>query len=98
MTFAQKASPGDKVYDIRSEPQGSCPATNWHIVATPAGVLSGMVAFDNMKTFAAVAGTMMQLTSKQERTFRMMATEIGGNRQATIVGTVFPNFSLLRGT
>ena len=61
LAAAQKAGPGDRVYDLHSEAQGSCPSLNWHMVASPGGVLTGMVAWDNQKVVAMVSGTIMPL-------------------------------------
>ena len=103
LAVAQEAASGDKVYVLRSEAQGTCPSLNWHVVATPAGVLSGMVAWDNMKMVASVAGTIDPLVSverfgkplggnPQTRTFHMIATEVGGkDRIADITGTIEQN-------
>ena len=96
--FAQDVSRGDKVYDVHSEAQGSCPSLNWHIVASPDGVLTGMIAWDNMEVMASVSGTMNEppqierhpkARPPQDRTFNMIATERGGqHRQANITGTI----------
>ena len=40
LAVAQKTAPGDRVYVLHSEAQGSCPSMNWHMVASPDGVLS----------------------------------------------------------
>jgi hypothetical protein len=101
--FAQKAMPGDRVYVLHSEAQGSCPSLNWHMVASPSGVLTGMVAWDNRKVVAMVTGTIIPLVraerfgkplgdNPQSRTFRGIATEVGGqNRVADISGTIEQN-------
>ena len=47
--LAQQTAPGDRVYVLRSEAQGSCPSLDWHMVASPDGVLTGMVAWENRK-------------------------------------------------
>jgi hypothetical protein len=100
LAFAQKASLGDKVYDVHSEAQGTCPSLNWHIVASPSGVLTGMIAWDNMKVVALVSGTMgrpvqigrnPQPSDAQYRQFSMIANEQGGNREAHITGTIWEN-------
>ena len=61
LALAQKAMPGDRVYDLHSERQGSCQPMTWHIVATAGGVLSGTIAWDDMKVVAGVAGTIRPL-------------------------------------
>jgi hypothetical protein len=100
---AQKAGPGDRVYDLHSEAQGSCPSLNWHMVASPGGVLTGMVSWDNRKVVAMVTGTIMPLVQVERfgkplggdpksRTFKGIATELGGqNRSANISGTIEQN-------
>ena len=86
VALAQKTMPGDRVYDLHSERQGSCQSMSWHIVATAAGVLSGMIAWDDKKVVARVAGTITPLVkgerygkplggNPQDRTFQMIATE-----------------------
>jgi hypothetical protein len=100
LAVAQKVSSGDKVYDVHSEAQGTCPSLNWHIVASPDGVLTGMIAWDNMKVAALVSGTMerpvqigrnAQPSNAQYRTFSMIANEQGGDREARITGTIWEN-------
>jgi len=100
---AQKTVPGDRVYVLHSEPQGSCPSLNWHMVASPDGVLTGMVAWDNRKVVAMLTGTIMPLVraerfgkplgdNPQSRTFQGIATEVGGQtRVASISGTIEQN-------
>jgi hypothetical protein len=101
--LAQKTAPGDRVYVLHSEAQGSCPSLNWHIVASPDGMLTGMVAWDNRKVVAMFTGTIIPLVQverfgkplggdPQSRTFGGVATEVGGqNRVANISGTVEQN-------
>ncbi len=103
LAFAQKAGPGDRVYELHSEAQGSCPSLNWHMVASPDGVLTGMVAWDNRKVVAMVTGTIVPLVqverfgkplggNPQSRTFEGLATEVGGqHRTANISGTIEAN-------
>jgi hypothetical protein len=98
--FSQKTVPGDRVYVLHSEAQGSCPSLNWHMVASPDGVLTGMVAWDNQKVVAMITGTIMPLVqverfgkplggNPQSRTFQGIATEVGGqNRVANLSGTI----------
>jgi hypothetical protein len=87
LAVAREVSSGDKVYDVHSEAQGTCPSLNWHIVASPSGVLTGMIACDNMKVVALVSGTMErpvqigrnpQPSNAQYREFSMIANEQGG--------------------
>ena len=77
LALAQKAVPGDRVYELHSEAQGSCPSLNWHMVASPAGILTGMVAWDNRKVVAMVTGTIVPLV-KIER----YGKPLGGNPQS----------------
>ncbi len=76
---------------------------NWHIVTTAAGVLSGTIAWDDMKVVAQVAGTIDPLVKVEQfgpplggnsldRKFQMIATEARGtNRIANITGTIWHN-------
>jgi hypothetical protein len=103
LAVAQKAGPGDRVYDLHSEAQGSCPSLNWHMVASPDGVLTGTVAWDNRKVVAMITGTIMPLVNVERyakppsgnprsRTFQGIASEVGGkNRTANISGTIEQN-------
>ena len=74
VALGQKTLPGDRVYDLHSERQGSCQPMNWHIVATAGGVLSGTIAWDDKKVVAGVAGTIRPLV-KVER----YGKPLGGN-------------------
>ena len=104
LAFAQEAVPGDRVYELHSEAQGSCPSLNWHMVASPDGVLTGMVAWDNQKVVAMLTGIIVPQVqderfgkplgggNPQSRTFQGIATEVGGqNRVANISGTIEAN-------
>jgi hypothetical protein len=103
LAFAQGNVPGDRVYVLHSEAQGSCPSLNWHIVLRPDGVISGTFGSDNPKMVAMVAGSIdpqvqvdryanPQASNQQDRTFSMIATELGtGYRVANITGTIDPN-------
>jgi hypothetical protein len=103
LAFAQEAVPGDRVYEVHSEAQGSCPSLNWHMVASPDGVLTGMVAWDNRKVVAMVTGAITPLVrterfgkplgdNPQSRTFGGIASEVGGqNRVANISGSIEAN-------
>ena len=101
--LAQYVAPGDRVYVLHSEAQGSCPSLNWHMVASPDGVLTGIVAWDNRRVVAMLTGTIMPLVQVERfgkplggdphsRTFQGIATEVGGqNRVANISGTIEQN-------
>ena len=103
LAFAQETVPGDRVYVLHSEAQGSCPSLNWHMLASPDGVITGMVALDNSKVVAMLTGTIMPLVKverfgkplggdPQSRTFKGIITEIGGqNRVANFSGTIEQN-------
>jgi hypothetical protein len=56
LALAQETVSGDRVYELHSEAQGSCLSLNWHMVASPDGVLTGMVAWDNQKVVTMVTG------------------------------------------
>jgi hypothetical protein len=101
--FAQKPAPGDRVYDLHSEAQGTCPELDWHIVASPNGVLSGMFARPDRKIIARVSGTILP-HAKAERfgpslggdpsiqQFSLIATEVGHHQRiANITGIIQPN-------
>jgi hypothetical protein len=103
LAFAQETAPGNRVYVLHSEAQGTCPSLNWHVMASPTGILSGMFAWDNMKMVASVAGVIDPLvpverfgkplgSNPQTRAFHMIATEVGGkDRIADITGTIEQN-------
>jgi hypothetical protein len=77
--------PEGRVYTFHSKAQGSCPALDWHVVAESNGVLSGMIAWNNMQSMARAQGTL----NASARTFDMKAVEQGGQgRTAEITGTV----------
>jgi hypothetical protein len=102
IALAQKTAPGDRVYVLHSQAQGTCPALDWHIVATPGGVLSGMLAWPDRKMVARVSGSIVPHV-KAERSgralgsdpqiqeFRMTASEIGHHgRIANTTGIIQP--------
>jgi hypothetical protein len=101
--FAQKTAPGDRVYDLHSEAQGTCPALDWHIVASPSGVLSGMVALPDRKVIARVAGTILPHTKAERfgkslggdpniQHFSLIASETAGRQRiANITGIIQPD-------
>jgi hypothetical protein len=77
--------PEGRVYTFHSDAKAGCPSLDWHIVARGHGVLSGMVAWNDMNTIAKATGTM----NMQTRTFQMTAQEVGGQgRTATVEGTI----------
>jgi hypothetical protein len=103
MALAQKTAPGDRVYVLHSEAQGTCPALDWHIVASPGGVLSGMFALPDRKMIATVSGSIVPHVkverfgpslgaNPQIQEFRMIASEIGHHgRIANITGIIQPD-------
>jgi hypothetical protein len=108
--FAQKTAPGDRVYDLQSEAQGTCPALDWHIVASPSGVLTGMFARPDRKMIAAVSGTILPHVNAERfgrplsgnpniQQFSMIASEIGSHyRIANITGIIQPNGWMICGS
>ena len=101
LAFAQETVPGDRVYELHSEAQGSCPSLNWHMVASPDGVLTGIVAWDNQTVVTMITGIIAPQDERsgkplggnpQSRTFQGIATEVGGqNRVANFSGTIEAN-------
>lgn len=100
--MAQETVPGDKVYYLHSSAQESCPSLNWHIVASPDGVLSGVVVSDDKKLVVMLAGVInptvhverdgKQGSIAEAQTFEMMASEVGSrNRIAEVKGIIEPN-------
>ena len=103
IALAQKTTPDDRVYVLHSEAQGTCPALDWHIVASPDGVLTGMLALPDRKMIATVSGSIVPHV-KVERSgpalggdpqiqeFRMIASEVGHHRRiANITGIIQPS-------
>ena len=83
----QQLPPG-RVYAFDSVAQAGCPGLDWHVVLQTGGVLSGLIAWNNMQSVARANGTV----NTQSGTFQMTATEVGGQgRTATINGTVNTN-------
>ena len=101
--WAQEAVPDDRVYVLHSAAQGTCPALDWHIVASPDGVLSGMFALPDRKMIAAVSGSILPHVKverfgpslsgdPQIQQFRMIASEVGSHqRVADITGIIQPD-------
>ena len=102
--WAQKMQPGDRLYVLHSDAQGTCPSMLWHIIVGRDGVISGVIAWDNRKTVAAVAGVIVPNINvernatqpanpkPQAQEYQMMVTEIGGQqRNANVSGTIEPN-------
>jgi hypothetical protein len=102
--WAQKLLPGDRLYVLHSDAEGTCPSLLWHIIVGRDGVISGLLAWDNRKTVAAVAGAIVPNINvernasqsanpkPQAQKYEMMVTEIGGqHRNANVSGTIEPN-------
>jgi hypothetical protein len=62
-----------------SQAQGTCPALDWHIVATPGGVLSGMLAWPDQKMVARVSGSIVPHVKAERsgRAFGQRSTDPG---------------------
>jgi hypothetical protein len=77
--------PTGRVYTFHSKAQGGCPALDWHVTAEGDGSLSGMIAWNDMKSMAKATGTV----NMQAKTFQMTAKEVGGQgATANITGSV----------
>ena len=82
---AEQQLPAGRVYGFHSTAQASCPSLDWHIVLEPGGALSGIIAWNDMKSLARASGAL----DMQTGAFQMTAREIGGPaRTATLNGTV----------
>ena len=80
---AQAVPPTGRMYIYHSPPQFRCPGLDWLIVSGENGALSGMVAWDNMKSVARAEGGI------KDGQVQITATEIGGEgRTATMTGSV----------
>jgi len=72
-----------RVYSFHSQPSGSCPSLDWHVVVGANGTLSGVVGTNNMSTVFRVSGTVAK------GKFHLDGKEIGGSgRTGTIDGQV----------
>lgn len=79
--FAQEG----RLYVFHSNAAGGCPGLDWHVMQGAGGSLSGMIAWNDMKSMARATGTVVN----QQVT--MTATEVGGQgRTATITGRAQP--------
>jgi hypothetical protein len=76
--------PDGRVYSFHSAAQGGCPGLDWHVVAQ-GNSLTGMIAWNDMKSMARASGTV----NPTAKTFQMTAKEVGPpGRTATITGSV----------
>jgi hypothetical protein len=81
----QAIAPGT-VYALHSAATAQCPVLDWHLVAGEGGSISGMVAWNNMKSMARAEGKI----NLSDRTFSMTAKEVSGPRvgaTAKVTGT-----------
>jgi hypothetical protein len=83
--FAQQIMPEGRIYAFHAAAQAGCPATDWHLVAGGNNTLSGMVAWNNMKSMAVVSGAVDPKTRKFQLTGQESAPP---NRSTTITGSV----------
>jgi len=80
---AQPMPPAGRMYVFHSPAQFRCPGLDWLIVSNENGALSGMVAWDNMRSMARAEGAI------KDGQVQLTATEVGGQgRTATINGTI----------
>jgi hypothetical protein len=82
---AEMQLPPGRVYTFHSNAQAGCPLLDWHIVLEESGRLYGVIAWNDMQSFARATGNL----NRQTNTFQMTAKEVGGKgRTATITGRV----------
>ena len=79
-----QTSAKDTLYDARTQPQGSCPAMDWHVVVHPDKSVNGVIGWDNFKHIAHIATTL-----DGHGAFKANATEQGGASHS-VNGTVDP--------
>jgi hypothetical protein len=77
-------TPQERVFSFHSNSSSNCPSLDWHLVVQPNYTVSGMVGWQNMQSVARVSGSM----NAQAKTYQLTAQEVGGNRTATISGTI----------
>src|ERR1700691_6208985 len=76
--------PDGRIYVFHSKAAGGCPALDWHVVVGAGNSLSGMIAWNDMKSMAKATGSL-----GADKTFKMTAKEVGGaGRTATVDGQV----------
>jgi hypothetical protein len=79
--------PEGTVYVFHSAAADACPSLDWQVITGTKGNLSGIIAWDNMRSIARVRGQIAL-----DRTFKMTANEMGGaQRRAVITGRVLPD-------
>jgi len=103
IALAQKTTPGDRVYVLHSEAQGTCPTLDWRVVVSPAGVLSGTFALPDREMVAAFSGSILPHvkaerfgpslgSNPQIQEFRMIASETSKRQRiANITGIIQPD-------
>jgi hypothetical protein len=83
--------PEGEVYVFHSNPTDQCPGLDWHVITGINGTLSGIIAWNGMRSIARVHGKIAL-----DRTFQLTATEMGGaGRRATVTGRVLPDGKLV---
>jgi len=82
---AEQQLPPGRIYAFHSTAQAGCPSLDWHIVLEPGGALSGIIAWNDMKSVARASGAV----NMQTGTFQMTAKEVNApGRTAALSGTV----------
>jgi hypothetical protein len=80
---AQIVPPAGRMYIYHSPPTYPCPGLDWLLVAGENGSITGMVAWDGMRSMAKAEGTI------KDGQVNLTAAETGGQgRTATMTGTV----------
>jgi hypothetical protein len=78
--------PEGRIFAFHSQATGSCPSLDWHLVVGQNNALSGILAWDDMKSIAKVTGSI-----GPNRTFKLTGTRVSGGPSqggATIDGQV----------
>ena len=68
-------------YNLHTNPVGTCPGIDWHVVVDADKNIAGYLSWDRMKHSAKLSGTL-----NADDTFHVVATEVDGNRRADISG------------
>ena len=72
-----------ELYSFHSNPVGTCPGLDWHVVVDGDNSVSGIVAWGRMKHFANITGNL-----NADHTFKLDAEEVGGPKKAIVTGNV----------
>ena len=87
-TAAAQQSQEPRIFTFHANASGSCPDLDWHLVLAPDDTVTGMIGWQQMELLVRVTGKL----DRANRTFSLLGKEAGGNRTATIDGTVIsPN-------